>query len=213
MTPAPRRAARGSAPRSPAPARRCRRRSARRHRHPAPRVPRADDLHDVPARRLGHQRRHRHREHRAGAASGGDVHRHRRLVQGSRPPPDRSASPAPGSSWPGSAPAPGAVVATVPTEETTPGVVVPSGSVTRHRVARLDLRLLGDVQRDRHHVPVRRRRQHRPGRRAAQAAGHLADPQRLRLEHHLPQRQATPAGRRPPGAPPAAARAYAVSHE
>ena len=34
-----------------------------RHRHLPPRVPRADDLHDVPPGRLGQQRRHRHRQH------------------------------------------------------------------------------------------------------------------------------------------------------
>ena len=50
------------------------------------------------------------------------------------------------------------VVATVPTDDTTPGVAVPSGSVTRHRVPRLHLRLLRDIQRDHHHVLVRRRR-------------------------------------------------------
>ena len=39
-------------------------------------------------------------------------------------------------------------------------------------------------------MPVRGRGQYRPGGRAAQAPGYLADPQRLRLEHHLPQSQA-----------------------
>ena len=81
-TPAPRRAGRGSAPRSPAPGRRRRRRSARPSPAPSAACSPADDLDVVPAGGLGHQRRHRHREHRARAACGGDVHRHRRLVQG-----------------------------------------------------------------------------------------------------------------------------------
>ena len=51
------------------------------------------------------------------------------------------------------------------------------------------LRMPG-VQRDGHLVPVRGRRQHWPGRRAAQGPGHPADADRSRLEHHLPQQQA-----------------------
>ena len=154
-----------------------------RHRHVAPRAARADDLDVVAAGRLGKQRRDRHRQHVAGALRG-DVHRDRRLVQGARRPRVGRASPAPGSWCCPSCPC--VVVATVPTADTTPGVVAPSGSVTRHRVTRLDLRLGGDIQADGHHVPVRGRRQHRAVRRAAQAAGHLADPERLRFEHHLP---------------------------
>ena len=63
--------------------------------------------------------------------------------------------------------------ATVPTEEIFPGVLALSGSVTVTASPTATSRLLGGAQRNRHHVLVRGRREHRPEPRGAQAAKHI----------------------------------------
>ena len=176
------------------------------HRHPAPRVPRADNLHDVPAGGLGHQRRHRHREHRARAAFGGDVHRHRRLVQG----PGRRGSVSAtctGIVVVGSCPCPDpdVVVATVPTEDTTPGV----GRPVRQRHRHASPALTSDCCETSSGIVTTSRSD------VAASTGPFAGPPRLPVTGRPgsppartpPARTtATPAGRRPPGALQAAAR-------
>ena len=75
-------------------------------------------------------------------------------------------------------PRPG-VAATVPTEETTPGVVAPSGSVTLTASPAFTSDCLGGIQGIVTTCRSEVADSTGPERRAAQAAGHLADPQRL----------------------------------
>ncbi len=126
-----------------------------RHRHPAPRVPRG------PTTSTSYRPEDWASSAVTGTAStsctagGGDVHRHRRLVQGPRRPRvgqrhlhrDRRGRPArPGRGR----------------HRADRGHHARRGRPVRqrdgHRVARLHLRLLRGGQRDRHHVPVRGRR-------------------------------------------------------
>ena len=103
--------------------------------------------------------------------------------------------------------------ATVPTEVITPGVVSPSGSVTDTASPAFTsdsmgvLRLI--VTTCRSEVADRTGPDAGPPRLPVK----LADPQRLRLEHHRPQRQRPRRARHTKVPPPLSSTAYRVSHE
>ena len=129
----------------------------------------------------------RHREHRSLRCCGGDVHRHRRLVQGPgrrrvgqrHRHRDRGAAASCPAWW--SPPCP---------PRTPRPAWSPRPAASRHRVPRLDLATAGRRRAEivttcRSDVAVSTGPDAGPPRLPVT----WADPQRLRLEHHLPQRQ------------------------